>query len=763
MKKLRILLAAFVAVAAIAAGIQLSKNPTETQQITASEVPMSEELVTPDMEWKYLDDQTDPNVGTWYEEWNKRNGWAYPLDFLDWGVVPMRFDDALWPETVGNKFSTDPSDGGTTLASNEDGTVGPTYYFRHTFTLENPEDIVAISGKVRYNSAIILYVNGKPVESLFNIPISNYPTNLSYGASEKVENAEGYIEEEFIMEDVSSLREGLNTIAIELHASEPLDTYAYLELMSFVLNPSEDILPETQKVKNVAVNIGEDENSVNFAWYALSNAQGQLQIVPGEDTTAPFPEASATTIDASTPELAYTKFFDKHYYSSKVTFDGIEHGTNYLYRVGNSDGWSETYKLNTTDISQGYEVLFVSDPQIGTGTIPTDRHGWNNTLEQAFSLYPNISFIANTGDMVDVATKEVEYDAYFAPSKLTSYPTATAVGNHDISANYKYHYNEPNLSNYGVNEANSDYYFIYGNTLYLVLNTNNTNNGEHAAFMRETIEATKDMDFDWTVAMFHQSIYSAAKQSTQEINIQRREELVPVIDELGIDIVLMGHDHCYVRSNHMKNFEVQSTTTTRDLNGTEIDPEGTLYLTTSSASGSKYYDIVADYDYSAVQHQFYVPTFSRLTFTEDTFTLTTHRTDTMEVIDTYAMTKTVATNSVDKTTLESLVSQAKAIVTTNYTDTSVQPFTSAIASAESVLANASALQSDVDTATSNLQAAMDGLVLKDTITTESEATASTSVSNPATGDSVSTSLLIFLTLLSGVVMVTKIVKKNRSN
>lgn len=600
------------------------------------------ELVSNTMEWRYLDDLvSDPNFGTWYEGWNKRNGWTYPIGWLDGGIVDMLFDDADWPSAAGTAFSTAPSDtSAIPLTKHGDGTAGPTYFFRYTFELDNPEDVKAISGTVRYNDAVIIYLNGKPLESLFNIPISNYSENLQYGATKKV--TEHYIEESFVVEDVSSLMngwEGKHTIAVELHCSEEGDEDAYFELVSFTLNPSKDILPETEAVKNIAVTVGEDETSVNFAWFALSEQLGELQIAKGSDITAAFPETEAVRVPSEQAAAAYIKFYDKQYYSNKAVVKGLEAGERYIYRIGGPDEWSQAYQLNINDISKGYELLFLSDVQIGTGTIPTDRFGWQDTLDKALRLYPNVSFIANTGDFVDAATKENEYDAYFAPEQLMSYPTASAVGNHDIAVNYKNHFNEPNPSALGASDANSDYYFIYGNVLYMVLNTSNINHNEHVQFMKETVAALSDQDFDWKVVMFHQSIYASGKQSTSEDVSLRRESFVPVFDELGIDIVLMGHDHCYARTKQMKNFEPVEQISYDD-DGAAVNPEGILYLTISSASGSKYYDLQEEYEYLAFRSQFYVPTFSHLSFTEDTFTMTAYRTDTMEVFDTYAIKKT---------------------------------------------------------------------------------------------------------------------------
>lgn len=660
MKKIRLLLISFVVVVAAFVGLIDTKEDAPTASVSAAEPALaSTELVSDSMEWTYLDDQTtDPNKGTWYEEWNKKNGWVYSHQWLDWGEYPQEFSDATWKTHTGSpKFSTDASIADAATLDAKDGKAGPTYFFRYLFDLPNPEDVKTIKIVVRYNDAMILYLNGKSVDSFFNIPTSNYKNNLDYGCQEKVDGnsakavlgADGqyYFEETIYMEDVSSLVDEWNpelrefAIAAEIHCSDENDTDAYFELVSFELNPAESELAETEAVKSVAVNTGADENSVNFAWYAKSNAPGYVQIAEGSDTSGAFPLDQAVSIPSTQANEAYTKFYSSTYYSNKATYSGVEPGKNYVYRVGSDDGWSQTYELKTQDISDGYEVIFLSDAQIGTGTVLTDRLGWSTTLDKAFGAFPNTSFIANTGDFVDVATKENEYDAYFYPSQLNNYPTATAVGNHDVSANYGHHFNEPNASTLGASAANSNYYFTYGNVLYMVLNTSNTNNAEHRQFMEDTMAATAAQDYDWTVVMFHQSIYASGKQSIYEDAWTRQEQLVPAFDDLGIDIVLMGHDHCYARTYQMENFSpVEGVTYEDEAKTVAVDPEGTLYLTTSSASGSKYYDLVEEYAYLAHREQSYVPTFSHLTFTEDTFTMSAYRTDTMEEFDTYTIKKT---------------------------------------------------------------------------------------------------------------------------
>lgn len=632
------------------------------------------QLATDDMKWEYLDRDLqvqvrdskiyenpadngkptgeivtsgDPNAYTWYSRWNKKNGWTYPDSFKDWGLFNMDFSHAEWSKNYddqgvvsGTSFTSNQSKMPADITFAKNGNdVRPTYFLRYTFHLDDPKDIYAIVGEVTYKDAMIFYINGKPVSNLFNIPMSNYKQNLEYGSNEARSTMKT---EQFILEDTTSLMAGDNVIAIELHASDAASD-VYFKLNSFILNPDENNLPEVDAVKSIALNVGANDTDMNFAWYSLSNKVGNIQIMEG-NSVSDFNASKATTIQANNPVEAYTMFKATTYYSNKAVFTGVTPGKNYVYRVGNEDAYSPVYVLHTSDTSKKTEFIFVSDPQIGTGTIPTDLHGWQQTLKASLTRYPNSSFIANTGDFVDVANKEGEYDAYFTPELLKSYPTATAVGNHDIAINYKNHFNEPNASDYGVTVANSDYYFIKGNTLYMVLNTSSDKNDEHIAFMNEVVEKTKSEDIKWRVVLFHQSIYSGGKQATLDDALKRRAALVPAFDALGIDLALSGHDHGYVRTYQMKDL--------KPVENSALNPLGTVYLTASSASGSKYYGSanLPEIDAYSAKSLFNVPTYTHISIDDTTLTINTyqmHADGSDTLYDTYTITKNLDTSAID--------------------------------------------------------------------------------------------------------------------
>jgi hypothetical protein len=105
-------------------------------------------------------------------------------------------------------------------------------------------------------------------------------------------------------------------------------------------------------------------------------------------------------------------------------------------------------------------------------------------------------------------------------------------------------------------------------------------------------------DAIWRVVMFHEDVYgfgthALAPEDSNYSPAFLRRALVPVLDELDIDLVLNGHDHFYTRSHFMKNQQpITNNKTAKD--GGFIKPEGTLYITGGCSSDAKYYNVGAN-------------------------------------------------------------------------------------------------------------------------------------------------------------------------
>ena len=455
----------------------------------------------------------------------------------------------------------------------------------------------------------------------------------------------------------------------------------------------------------VSLTPGEDETELNFAWYSLDNGSAATPVVHfGTDRNS----LQSYTGTAGDVDTSLTDGVAYHY--NHVTVTGLEPNTTYYYTVEKNGVQTEveTYETQSFDT---VKMLYVGDPQIGaskgqpqggetlaaeSGAANTaarnDAFGWNRTLEAALAQDPDVSFIISAGDQVNKTgqAKEEEYAGYLSPDVLAGLPVATTIGNHDsLNADYMYHFNNPNATEYGATQAGGDYYYSYGNGLFIVLNTNNYNVAEHEQAIQDAIAS--DPNAAWRIVTIHQDIYGSGLDHSDTDGMILRTQLTPIFDEYDIDVVLQGHDHTYSRSkllygdgqthgayefqlnadgsdydwDHaydinastqiplypedgdtagqalLNDFQADNHCYTIEttVGNTVVDPNGTLYMTANSASGSKYYELIsAQQDYIAERSQNWLPSWSVIILSETSFS-----------IDTYQLTAGGQTEKIDET------------------------------------------------------------------------------------------------------------------
>ena len=453
----------------------------------------------------------------------------------------------------------------------------------------------------------------------------------------------------------------------------------------------------------VSLTPGADETELNFAWYSQDNGSAATPVVHFGTNRNSLRAYTGTAGDVDTSLTGGAAYHYNH-----VTVTGLAPNTTYYYTVEKNGVQTEveTYQTRSFDT---VKMLYVGDPQIGaskgqpqgsetlaaeSGAANTaarnDAFGWNRTLEAALAQDPDVSFIISAGDQVNKTgqAKEEEYAGYLSPDVLASLPVATTIGNHDsLNPDYMYHFNNPNATENGATQAGGDYYYSYGNGLFIVLNTNNYNVAEHEQTIREAIAS--DPDAAWRIVTIHQDIYGSGLDHSDTDGMILRTQLTPIFDEYDIDVVLQGHDHTYSRSkllygdgqthgayefqlnddgsdydwDHaydinastqiplypedaagqalLDDFQADNHCYTIEttVGNTVVNPNGTLYMSANSASGSKYYELIsAQQDYIAERSQNWLPSWSVITLSADAFS-----------IDTYQLTADGQTEKIDQT------------------------------------------------------------------------------------------------------------------
>lgn len=440
--------------------------------------------------------------------------------------------------------------------------------------------------------------------------------------------------------------------------------------------------------ENVSLTPGTDETKLNYAWYSHTTETPKVRIGTKQNMS------NAVEFEGKQTEAVTIN--EVKYFSNKVTVENLKENTTYYYQVYQNGAWqdAETY---TTKSFSNFSFLYVGDPQIGASKGQTssendemnyskvidstgadnlaarnDSYNWNEILNNAVEDHSDVSFLVSAGDQVNYGANEREYAGYLGAEALASLPVATTIGNHDSSSNqYSLHFNNPNTFDdsdtaytLGKTAAGTDYYYTYGNVLFIVLDTNNVNCATHENVIKKAVSENKDAT--WRVVMFHQDIYGSGKDHSDSDGMALRTQLTPLMDKYDIDVVLQGHDHTYSRTYQLQsdgevhtsyaygenqdssNAEYQAQNNCYEIvsdvdGGKIVNPKGTVYFEANSATGSKFYELIGtQQDYISERSQTWTPTYSVVNVTDTSFSVTTYDSATRQQLkgtETYTIVK----------------------------------------------------------------------------------------------------------------------------
>ena len=357
----------------------------------------------------------------------------------------------------------------------------------------------------------------------------------------------------------------------------------------------------------VVVTFGEDAaTSRNISWYTKKSVDGtDIEISLDKNNLTATPDGVEITAKTELVRrempgidiglagiLTYEFDVNRHY----VTIEGLKPGTTYYYRIGDAEMgfWSDVATITTADNSDSFTFFHVSDSQGGS-----ERHydKWANLVDTAFEMYPDASFFMHTGDHVDHGDNFKQWKWMFnsASDHLMSSVLMPTAGNHENHGEYALDDNFilPNVPEQDT-ISGAYYSFDYNNAHFIVLNSNDDeDNGisdEQIEWMKADAAAS---DATWKFVMLHKAPYSNGSHYDDGDVIELRKTLSTLMPELGIDMVLQGHDHVYLRTDAMNNNEVVEVyEMSVDNNGktytAKVNPDGTIYAI-NGCSGVKYY------------------------------------------------------------------------------------------------------------------------------------------------------------------------------
>lgn len=269
---------------------------------------------------------------------------------------------------------------------------------------------------------------------------------------------------------------------------------------------------------------------------------------------------------------------------------GLEPDTWYYYQIEAVSGGAQEkskiysfYSGNESSKNDAFSFLYMGDAQ--TSTSNSEYNQWLTLLQDAKSQGLDFSFVMMGGDMVNDGQTVSEWEDYLtrASVEFCSTPVMSVPGNHECNdaatyrpTLYKQLFSMPKNGPEGFEEE--FYSFDYGNCHILAVNSNTfeplanekitqADMDRIQAWMKEDLENSQA---EFNIVVTHHPVYSVVSD-----NISKKvlENWAPIFEEGGVDLVLCGHQHVYMRTKSM-------------LQGKE-DENGITYI--MGVSGSKSY------------------------------------------------------------------------------------------------------------------------------------------------------------------------------
>ena len=272
----------------------------------------------------------------------------------------------------------------------------------------------------------------------------------------------------------------------------------------------------------------------------------------------------------------------------EIRLTGLKPATKYFYSVGNDkkesfkgkDFW---FKISPKIISGKNESVrfWVTGDQGYPNKIQTQvrdaMFSWVKQNPRTDKNTPALDFWLTTGDNAYRSGSNEQFQAgFFEPYKtiLRNTPVWPVYGNHDARRWVFFDlFTFPvKAESGGVASGTEHYYsFDYANIHFVMLDTQESDHdvdGDMLSWLKKDLQETKQQ---WLIAAFHHPPYtkgshdSDSKRDSRGRLITVRENILPVLEQAGVDLVLSGHSHMYERSELINCHYADSSTFNKNM------------------------------------------------------------------------------------------------------------------------------------------------------------------------------------------------------
>ena len=449
--------------------------------------------------------------------------WRYMDNGSDQGTAwrQIDFNDAGWssgPAQLGY------GDGDEAMVVDYGGNASDKYittYFRHTFQVSDPTAYPDLLLKVLRDDGCVVYLNGVEV-ARSNMPGTPGSNDIYYDtlADSTIFGSDESIFVEFSVNG-SLLQSGDNVVAVEIHQGNTSSSDISFDLQLDV--PRAATLLKGPYLLFLGMN-----TEMTVLWQLGNEATCTIEW--GQDTNYEYGLAITTQYGSD--------------HQHKYTITALTPGEKYFYRVVNgANEYTGSFHAAPPDNAENVKFLAYGD----TRSNPSDHDSVAAEMIDTYTDDPAYqTFALHMGDWVNDGDTESDWADQFFPQThlnlqefIANVPINGCKGNHEGSGDLFY--------KYWPYPYESDFYwsFDYGPVHVVVMDQYvpySQGSTQYNWLVNDLAMTTKP----WKIIIFHEPGWSAGGHGNNSVV---QDNIQPLCETYGVDIVFAGHNHYYARAD----------------------------------------------------------------------------------------------------------------------------------------------------------------------------------------------------------------------
>lgn len=296
-----------------------------------------------------------------------------------------------------------------------------------------------------------------------------------------------------------------------------------------------------------------------------------------------------------------------------VTLTDLKPSTRYYYAVGSTEtnlyGGSDCSFWTYPTSAAPARIFFISDYGFKDAAERSVRDAYSNYLAQTEGRPADVWLSGGDNDQTDGRDSNYQLAVFGTDfgygELLRRLPLWPTIGNHDYQTAqgqaYYANFTLPtNGEAGGVPSGTEQYYsFNYGDVHFVCLDSidGTLSRSADTPMTRWLHQDLASATQRWVIAYWHGAVYSKGSHDSDSTTdtlawmVQMRENLLPILESYGVDLVLYGHSHVYERTWLLQGHYgfSQTFSETNKLDGGNGRATGTgPYLKTARGPGTVY-------------------------------------------------------------------------------------------------------------------------------------------------------------------------------